>query len=275
MATISAQSSIWKFTESLSPLNGDVAFLYENDLATVKEAAKSFDDAKVFHCDYVLKDAGYDSIVIPYVSGSLDSVLPRVYAALKPGGNIHIGFSSSIPDDVSFNLLIAGFIDPKTTGAITTARKTAWDQNSAASIHTSESNVVNSAWTALASTQDLMDGDMVDDDALLAAAVPVSEAAVKQKESDCSTKPRACKNCSCGRAEMEAAVLSGAPLPVISDEELKSSVSSCGNCAKGDAFRCAGCPYLGKPAFAADEVPLSKTSSKVGAAITLDMTDDF
>ena len=181
----------------------------------------------------------------------------------------------SVPVDVSFNLLIAGFINPTATGAITTACKTAWDQNSAASIQTSESNVVESAWTSLASTHDLMDGDMVDDDALLAAAVPLSEAAVKQKENDCSTKPRACKNCSCGRAEMEAAVLSGAPLPVISDEELKSSVSNCGNCAKGDAFRCAGCPYLGKPAFAEDEVPLAESSSKVGAAITLDMTDDF
>ncbi|EJU03187.1 hypothetical protein DACRYDRAFT_21455 [Dacryopinax primogenitus] len=95
-------------------------------------------------------------------------------------------------------------------------------------------------------------------------------------------KRRACKNCSCGLAESEAeetpalssgsssAADSGAEedvtftLPKKAEKkptererlialaesiERGELVTSCGNCAMGDAFRCPSCPYLGLPAF--------------------------
>ena len=100
------------------------------------------------------------------------------------------------------------------------------------------------------------DDDQIDEDDLLSSAaasgmlapppaVDMAERARKLAD-DCGGR-KACDNCTCGRAEAEAAA-----------EEKKDDGdgtgkaphrSECGNCSKGDAFRCAGCPYLGKPAF--------------------------
>ena len=59
------------------------------------------------------------------------------------------------------------------------------------------------------------------------------------KKSDCVTKPKPCKGCNCGRAATENG----------SNDNVPMQTSSCGRCYLGDAFRCAGCPYKGKPAF--------------------------
>jgi hypothetical protein len=73
------------------------------------------------------------------------------------------------------------------------------------------------------------------------------------KASDCITKPKPCKNCNCGRAEREN-VTNVTPV----DPNFKPD---CGKCYLGDAFRCAGCPYRGKPAFEpGDKIQFSSTN---------------
>ncbi|KAF7983899.1 hypothetical protein HWV62_18264 [Athelia sp. TMB] len=81
-------------------------------------------------------------------------------------------------------------------------------------------------------------------------------------------RKKACKNCSCGLAELEAeeakqskvvvldGTIDGSAVELTQAERLANAAkiapkatSSCGSCFLGDAFRCASCPYLGLPAF--------------------------
>jgi hypothetical protein len=108
---------------------------------------------------------------------------------------------------------------------------------------------------------DMMDDDVIDEDNLLAdtsnllAPPPSMSAAAAKAGDDCGGR-KACDDCSCGRAEAENGKAQAPTQPIKS--------SSCGKCNLGDAFRCASCPYLGKPAFKAGEEHL-----------VLDLQDDF
>lgn len=86
---------------------------------------------------------------------------------------------------------------------------------------------------------------------------------------DAIRRKRACKGCTCGLAEFEAEEAARIPVVVLDTstdndggsvrtmskedrEKLRQAAlnagkatSSCGSCFLGDAFRCAGCPYLG------------------------------
>lgn len=63
-----------------------------------------------------------------------------------------------------------------------------------------------------------------------------------EKASSCGATKKACANCTCGRAEGKVTKLT--------KEMIENPQSGgCGSCSLGDAFRCAGCPYRGLPAF--------------------------
>ncbi|KAG8344850.1 putative Cytokine induced anti apoptosis inhibitor 1 Fe S biogenesis [Trypanosoma vivax] len=99
----------------------------------------------------------------------------------------------------------------------------------------------------------------IDEDDLLTAEDREAKGASGNTE-DCTTRRRACKNCTCGRAELERR------LEANNDGTLpEMPMGGCGNCAKGDAFRCANCPFLGTPAF----------DNTVDGKVKLDLTDDI
>lgn len=82
---------------------------------------------------------------------------------------------------------------------------------------------------------------LVDEEELLGRGGVVEGAVSCGVESAGKRKP--CKDCSCGLAEEVAAEEVGG------DVVKGPGKSACGNCNLGDAFRCAGCPYLGLPPF--------------------------
>ena len=126
----------------------------------------------------------------------------------------------------------------------------------------------------------MMDGAWDDDDGLIDEDALLTEEDMKRPtidKSGCSTKRKACKNCSCGRAEMEekeereaknttktnTVQLSN---PYLTDEQINNPQSACGSCGLGDAFRCSTCPYLGMPSF-----PLGEKIKIADSLLSADM----
>jgi Cytokine-induced anti-apoptosis inhibitor 1, Fe-S biogenesis len=96
--------------------------------------------------------------------------------------------------------------------------------------------------------------DLLQDEGDLAPPLMPLKENVNASANDCGGRT-ACDDCTCGRRDAEEH-------QQVSKAPIKSS--ACGKCGLGDAFRCASCPYLGKPAFKAGEEHL-----------VLDLQDDF
>lgn len=103
----------------------------------------------------------------------------------------------------------------------------------------------------------------IDESTLLTAADLERPTLIRREDCDVKKTRKACKNCSCGLAELLLDEEEQDDLVAAGFEEVKPTTtkkpgtkrmkstvtSSCGNCYLGDAFRCGGCPYLGKHFF--------------------------
>jgi SAM-dependent methyltransferase len=195
-----------------------------------------------------------------------DKFFEEFSRVLKPGGEIVIHQTSADAKETTKSslerkLLVAGFSDIEVVqmaelqsfGRIKAkqikAKKPTWKLGSSFSLK----KPVKSLPKVLIDD----DMDLIDEDSLL------SEEDLKKPQlppvGDCevgSTR-KACKNCSCGRAEEEEKVKKLG----ITMDQLENPQSACGSCGLGDAFRCGTCPYKGLPPF------------KLGQKVTL--SDNF
>ncbi|KAJ8766782.1 hypothetical protein K2173_008336 [Erythroxylum novogranatense] len=177
----------------------------------------------------------------------------EISRVLKPGGTILIyktnqfviGEIQKAISAVERKVLLAGFLEAQGIQSVSRqsdglsfgvkARKPSWKIGSSFAIKKSGKDSVK--------VQVDDDSDLIDEDSLLTdedlkkPQLPVGDCEVG------STR-KACKNCTCGRAEEEEKVKLGP-----TTEQLNNPQSACGNCGLGDAFRCSTCPYKGLPPF--------------------------
>ena len=212
-------------------------------------------------------------------SAPWEELLPGALAALKPNGRLVVRQPAAAfaREDASMALLLGGFVDAVlpdeslfaaaadaggTTVVQMLAAKPAWEAGDSAPIATAAAAAAAAAapatasaavpaWKLLAGGGDDADDDaeLEDEDALLAGDVLLPKPAADCGPTAPGAKKRACKNCSCGLKELEEAEEAKGLAVNLTDAQLAQTTSACGNCNKGDAFRCAGFPFRGKPSF--------------------------
>ena len=237
------------------------------------EAKDSTDDVTVLSSDGLLSIAGNENL---YDEIKMKSILPDdnmqevLFKILKPSCKVLI---EDVPDRatgqaLALDLKIQGFVDilaakdPLSSDRFVVCQKPAWEMGSSAAVNiprsieagqieskvSSEGESGGKKWKMAA--MDLADDDLIDENELLDDGFKAPDVATGG--AGCGEmvggKRRACKDCTCGLAEATDADATALNQNSTVEEKLVRS-SACGNCAKGDAFRCASCPFLGKPAF--------------------------
>ncbi|CAI5733075.1 unnamed protein product [Peronospora destructor] len=190
----------------------------------------------------------------------LETELGAVLPLLNDGGTLYLHVADvkeeKTKNAVLMALMIGGLVDtsekdeispfyPKLSDSVCFSSRKQMFKSAAISLAKKTGTAQpTKKWTVLADDfggDEEQDDDFIDEDTLL----DDTDEVLQMAKADCGEaggKKRACKNCTCGLKDKE-------DKPVMSEKDLNKLVSGCGNCFKGDAFRCGSCPFLGKPAF--------------------------
>jgi len=216
--------------------NGEVVVLNEPEHASISS----------------FKDGEFGAVASVVKAPLSASILAQVLRVLAPGSPAVFQVKDGDVNAIKSSALFAGLCDVTESDSEVVGKKPTWSAGSSAPLSLRKKAPAPAA-AAPSESKDvwsLADDDLAessdvvldDEDALLLNdKIEIVRPGASTDDCGVSGKPtrKACKNCSCGRAEEEAA---GVTAPV----------SSCGSCGLGDAFRCASCPYLGQPAFKKD-----------------------
>ncbi|CAD6261784.1 unnamed protein product [Miscanthus lutarioriparius] len=191
--------------------------------------------------------------VIKNVESLREQLVAEISRVLKAGGRVLVqspARSSQKPNaDIERKLLMGGFAEVQSSAAnlqdsvqsvTVKAKKASWSVGSSFPL-----KKATKATRALPKIQIDDDSDLIDEDSLL------TEEDLKKPQlpvvGDCEVgaAKKACKNCTCGRAEAEEKV----GKLELTAEQINNPQSACGSCGLGDAFRCGTCPYRGLPPF--------------------------
>ncbi|PIL37056.1 hypothetical protein GSI_00748 [Ganoderma sinense ZZ0214-1] len=237
--------------------------------------ATTLPSAKFASIHVTLSPSEYDTLV-----SRIRELLAQLLAGLEPLGTLHLlNLGSSLPS-LPTDLTHAGFIVLTATQEGTlTAQKPAHSVAAPTPLKGAPTAALplrrkadpdrkaskKALWTLNAPSTPSIDAE-----SLLTAADRERPVACEPAVRGAPRRKKACKNCTCGLAELEAEELAqskvvlldgkvdGQAIEVSQAEKERlmaaaaaapKATSSCGNCYLGDAFRCSSCPYRGLPAF--------------------------
>eukprot|EP00179_Madagascaria_erythrocladioides_P026995 CAMPEP_0198331486 /NCGR_PEP_ID=MMETSP1450-20131203/17624_1 /TAXON_ID=753684 ORGANISM="Madagascaria erythrocladiodes, Strain CCMP3234" /NCGR_SAMPLE_ID=MMETSP1450 /ASSEMBLY_ACC=CAM_ASM_001115 /LENGTH=204 /DNA_ID=CAMNT_0044035865 /DNA_START=159 /DNA_END=773 /DNA_ORIENTATION=+ len=181
------------------------------------------------------------------------------FRSLGAGASVQVeGVSEDTSATVTRNLKLAGFIAVQHSGDVVSATKPSYEVGAKVSLKKPAQSTAAAAFlkplgpeeNGADEEDDLVDdAEIIADDEIKAAGTKVASAC---GPAGGGRKP--CADCSCGRREEWEK-----DEPITRPSAPPADKSACGNCSLGDAFRCAGCPYLGLPPFKPGEKVMLST----------------